>query len=168
MCSFVSLEIQYNYFLAFRLEKLGSNSIGKSPTGRGGELVLFFLPPQIELDWLKPLSIHIHTDGKQERKGGLNRKEEIIPTLGWCSSNVGKKKGEKKKKKKKSLWSGVIHYSVLQMDPSFFYTSTLNLILSIFSLMREGERQTLLKTERITFASSRKQERESFHPTQFR
>jgi hypothetical protein len=114
-----------------------------------------FLPPQIELDWLKPPSI-TYIQMASKSMGGLSRKEEIIPTLGWCSPNVQKKKGEKK-----SLWSGVIHYSVLQMDPSFFYTSTLNLILSIFSLMREGERQTLLKTERITFASSRKQEREN-------
>lgn len=140
MCSFVSLEIQYNYFLAFRLEKLGSNSIGKSPTGRGGELVLFFLPPQIELDWLKPLSIHIHTDGKQERKGGLNRKEEIIPTLGWCSSNVGKKKGrEEEEEEEESL----IRCDPLQCaaDGSFFLLHVYSKPHSLHFLIDERRRE---------------------------
>jgi hypothetical protein len=49
ICSFVSLEIQYNYFLAFRLENLAPTPSANPHRARRGAGALF-LPPQIELD----------------------------------------------------------------------------------------------------------------------
>lgn len=46
---FVSLEIQYNYFLAFRLENLAPTPSANPHRARRGAGALF-LPPQIELD----------------------------------------------------------------------------------------------------------------------
>jgi hypothetical protein len=65
---FVSLEIQYNYFLALRLEKLVSNSIGKSPQGAEGSRCSFSSASN-RAGLIKASLYNIHTDGKQEHGG---------------------------------------------------------------------------------------------------